>query len=63
MEVGSSSDGVGNYSSGGFHKLVTRGKGWKIKKRYMGLLLKKGDRSRKKGKNLKGLLLGPRNKK
>jgi hypothetical protein len=48
---------------GDFINLVTRGKGWKVKKRYLGLLLKKRDRSRKKGKNLKGLLLGPRNKK
>jgi hypothetical protein len=48
---------------GDFINVVTRGKGWKVKKRYLALLLNKGNRSRKKGKNLKGLLLGPKNKK
>jgi hypothetical protein len=42
---------------GDFMSTVIGGEWWKVKKRYLGLLLKK-----MKGENLKGLLLGLRMK-
>jgi len=47
MEARLSSDGRGGCSSGNIMSMVTSGKWWKIKTRYLSLLLDRGYNNRK----------------
>jgi hypothetical protein len=61
IEVGSLSDGVGNYSSGELHEHGDWRRMQEIQKMYLDLVLEKRGLGIEKGRKLERVVIGPRN--